>query len=47
MRTVEVDAEGKIKKSDRSKTAQRSDHLDAFRYMVNSKAIRNWRKTIK
>jgi len=47
MRTVEVDAEGKIKKSDRSKTAQRADHLDAFRYMVNSKAIRNWRKTIK
>lgn len=40
-RTVEVDADGSIIKADRKQAAQRADHLDAVRYLVNSKAVRS------
>lgn len=41
--TVEVMPDGKIKKSDRTKVAQQSDLLDAFRYLVNT-YLRDWLK---
>jgi hypothetical protein len=44
LRTVEVDQDEKLKKKDRSKTEQRADHLDAFRYLVNGKDIQQWIK---
>jgi len=47
MRTVEIDNEGHIKKSDRSKTAQRADHLDAWRYQVNCRILKDWKKTLR
>ncbi len=40
--TVEVNHEGKIIKSQRGKKEQRADHLDAFRYSVNSRDVQNW-----
>ncbi len=45
MRTVEINPDGKIKKSDRSKTEQKADHLDAFRYSVNSRKVLDWIRT--
>jgi hypothetical protein len=36
LQTVEVDRDGKIVKSDRSKQAQQADRLDNFRYIVNT-----------
>lgn len=39
MRTVEVDSDGSIIKKDRSKDAQRADHMDAFRYLCNGKVV--------
>lgn len=39
--TVCVEADGKIIKSDRKKANQQSDHLDWFRYMVNT-YLRRW-----
>lgn len=41
MQTVEVDGEGKILKSDRSKAAQQADELDCWRYTVNT-YLRPW-----
>jgi hypothetical protein len=41
LQTVEVDGEGKIIKSDRSKAAQQSDALDCDRYAVNT-YLRPW-----
>lgn len=42
LRTVEINPDGKIKKADRTKTEQKADHLDAFRYSVNSRMVLNW-----
>lgn len=42
--TVEVDAEGKILKSDRSKKEQRADYIDVDRYTVNTYLRPNWIK---
>lgn len=36
MRLVEVDMYGEIKKKDRTKEEQLADHLDCFRYLVNT-----------
>jgi hypothetical protein len=41
MQTVEVDGEGKITKSDRSKAEQQADALDTWRYTVNT-YLRGW-----
>lgn len=41
MRTVEVDAQGKIMKADRSKASQQADELDCWRYAVNT-YLRQW-----
>lgn len=41
MRTVQVDAFGKIIKRNRNDLTQRADHLDTVRYLVN-KFLRNW-----
>lgn len=41
LKTVEVDAEGGIIKANRKDNTQRADHLDAFRYMVNT-FFRGW-----
>ena len=41
MQTVEVDGEGKIRKSDRSKAAQQADALDCWRYLTNT-YLRTW-----
>ena len=41
MQTVEVDQEGKIIKSDRTKAAQQADELDCWRYLVNT-YLRPW-----
>lgn len=42
LRTVEVSPDGKIIKSDRNKQEQKADHLDAFRYSVNSRMVLTW-----
>ena len=34
-----VDSDGSIIKKDRSKDAQRADHMDAFRYLCNGKVV--------
>jgi len=39
---VEVDSDEKILKSDRNKEAQRADHLDAGRYLLNLKVVNEW-----
>lgn len=39
---VEVDADEKILKADRKKEGQRADHLDAARYLVNSRIVKQW-----
>jgi phage terminase large subunit len=44
LRTVEVDENQSIKKSQRSKQEQRADHLDAWRYAINGKEIQRWIK---
>jgi hypothetical protein len=44
LRTVEVDSDEKIIKVNRSKVEQRADHLDAFRYLCNTKALQDWAK---
>jgi phage terminase large subunit len=44
LRTVEVGPDGKILKENRAKDAQRADHLDAWRYLVNCKTLTSWRK---
>lgn len=41
MQFVEVDEHSSIVKSNRSKTEQRADHFDAFRYLVNT-FFRKW-----
>jgi hypothetical protein len=41
LETVQVDSAGKLLKSDRSKSAQRADFLDTFRYFVHNIA-RGW-----
>lgn len=41
LQTVEVDGDGKIMKSDRSKAAQQADRLDGYRYTVNT-YLRPW-----
>lgn len=41
MRTVEVDSDGSIIKKDRSKDAQRADHMDAFRYLCNGRVVQS------
>jgi len=42
LRTVEVDENQSIKKRDRSKSEQRADHLDAWRYAINGKEMQRW-----
>lgn len=44
LRIVEVGVDGKILKEKRSSDAQRADHLDAWRYLVNCKTVHSWRK---
>lgn len=44
LETVEVNAEGKIIKAQRTKHEQRADHLDAFRYCLNSDGVKEWIK---
>lgn len=44
LRIVEVDMDEKIVKSKRNKVAERADHLDAFRYLVNTKEVQSWIK---
>lgn len=41
MRTVQCDAFGEILKKDRNNVNQRADHLDCFRYLVNT-FFRDW-----
>ena len=42
LETVEVNAEGKIIKAQRTKKEQRADHLDAFRYCCDSTELNQW-----
>lgn len=44
LRLVEVDTNEKIIKSDRTKTGQKADHLDAQRYLINDAIIQDWIK---
>ena len=44
LRTVEINPEGKLIKDNRKVGSQKADHLDAFRYDVNGKAIQYWIK---
>ena len=44
LQSVEVDAFGKIKKSDRRNEAQRADFLDCKRYSANDKFMQSWMK---
>ncbi len=43
LRTVEVDPDEKIIKSNRNKAEQQADHLDDFRYLVNSRIVQEWK----
>ena len=45
LRNVEVSPDGKIIKSDRTKSEQKADHLDAWRYSVNSRMVLDWIRT--
>jgi len=36
LQNVEIDGEGKIKKAKRKVVAQRADHIDCFRYLINT-----------
>lgn len=47
LRTVEIDSDQKIIKANRNKTEQLADHLDAFRYLCNSKEFHEWRKSVR
>lgn len=47
LRTVEINSDQSIIKSDRKSDAQRADHLDAFRYLCNTREFHEWRKTVK
>jgi phage terminase large subunit len=40
--TVEINEKGQIIKAQRSQKSQRADHLDAFRYCVNSDGPKGW-----
>ncbi len=42
LRIVEVDPDEKIIKKDRNKNEQLADHLDDFRYLVNSRIVQEW-----
>jgi hypothetical protein len=42
LETVEVNAEGKIIKAQRTKKEQRADHLDAARYDMDSTELNQW-----
>jgi phage terminase large subunit len=42
LEAVEIDENGGIIKKNRQKTAQRADHLDAWRYDVNGKDFQRW-----
>jgi len=44
LRLVEVDTNEKIIKSNRNKEEQKADHLDDFRYLVNSRVVQEWMK---
>lgn len=44
LRFVEANGEGGIVKDNRKNIHERADHLDAFRYAVNHKAIQDWIK---
>ena len=44
LRFVEANGEGGIVKENRKNIHERADHLDAFRYAVNHKAIQDWIK---
>lgn len=44
LRIVEVDPDGSIRKQDRKKDEQKADHLDAFRYAINTHQISEWIK---
>ena len=39
---VEVDSDEKILKSDRKKEKERADHLDAGRYLLNTRIVTDW-----
>jgi len=45
LRNVEVRPDGKIIKDSRQKAEQKADHLDAWRYSVNSRAVLSWIRT--
>ena len=47
LRTVEINSDQSIIKSDRKSDAQRADHLDAFRYLCNLKEFHEWRKSVR
>jgi phage terminase large subunit len=47
LRTVEINSDQSIIKSDRKSDAQRADHLDAFRYLCNIKEFHEWRKSVR
>ena len=42
LETVEVNAEGKIIKTLRSRKEQRADHLDAYRYDLDANDVKVW-----
>lgn len=44
LETVEVNADGKIIKAQRTKHEQRADHLDAYRYDLDSNDVKDWVK---
>ena len=47
LRTVEINSDQSIIKSDRKSDAQRADHLDAFRYLCNIKEFHEWRRSVR